>query len=175
MPSKGQCNAARSTVDVEHHAARYFYDQVLIDRPTDLSFPVETDSDMRSVRSLIVASGEQRIIAAVAGLTQRNKSNVPAIVVTLGGLAQQHATRMARLAVGIYDNSFIGMSYVAQAREAFVHLAEENGSEAAAAPSHLPRRGDVERYLIAWMLRSSVLLRAARAKQGNVPGHCFFS
>jgi hypothetical protein len=30
MPSKGQCNAARSTVDVEHHAAHYFYDQVLI-------------------------------------------------------------------------------------------------------------------------------------------------
>ncbi len=67
-----------------------------------------------------------------------------AIVVTLGGLAQQHATRMARLAIGIYDNSFIGMSYVAQAREAFVHLAEETGSEGAV-PSHPPRRVDVEK------------------------------
>jgi hypothetical protein len=45
MPSKGQCNAARSTVDVEHHPAHYFYYQVLIVQPTDFSSAVETDSD----------------------------------------------------------------------------------------------------------------------------------
>jgi hypothetical protein len=94
-----------------------------------------------------------------------------AIVVTLGGLAQQHATRMARLGVGIYDNSFIGMSYVSQAREAFVHLAEENVSEGAA-PSHPRGRAKVERVLD----RLDVAVdRAARQRQDDVPGHCWFS
>jgi hypothetical protein len=41
--TKGQCNAARSTVDVEPFAARYFYDQVLINQPMDLSFGGDTD------------------------------------------------------------------------------------------------------------------------------------
>ena len=84
-------------------------------------------------------SVRQQILVACLGFV--------AIVVTLGGLAQQHATRMAALAVGIYDNSFIGMSYVAQVREAFVHLAEESPSEGAPS-SHPPRRVDVERVVV---------------------------
>jgi hypothetical protein len=52
--------------DVNHHAAHYFYDQVLINQPTDLNFAVETDSDWCGMgdRSVVVVSGEQQIKAA---------------------------------------------------------------------------------------------------------------
>jgi hypothetical protein len=115
--------------------------------------------------AVCVMSVRQQILVACLGFV--------AIVVTLGGLAQQHATRMARLAVGIYDNSFIGMSYVAQAREAFVHLAEEVSE--GAAPSHPPGRAKLREYLITWMLRWSGLLRTARERQDDTPGNCWFN
>jgi methyl-accepting chemotaxis protein len=46
-----------------------------------------------------------------------------AIIATLGGLAQQQAAQMGRLAIGIYDHAFMGMSYVDQAQQEFLRLA----------------------------------------------------
>jgi methyl-accepting chemotaxis protein len=45
-----------------------------------------------------------------------------AIIAMVGGLAQQQAARMGHLAVGIYDHSFMGMSYVNQTQEEFLRL-----------------------------------------------------
>ncbi len=45
-----------------------------------------------------------------------------AIIAGVGGLAQQQSNRMGRLAVGIYDHAFMGMSYVDQAQEEFLRL-----------------------------------------------------
>jgi methyl-accepting chemotaxis protein len=45
-----------------------------------------------------------------------------AIIAVVGGLAQQQAGRMGRMAIGIYDHAFMGMSYVDQAQEAFLQL-----------------------------------------------------
>jgi methyl-accepting chemotaxis protein len=49
-----------------------------------------------------------------------------AIVAALGGLAQQQASQMGRLAVGIYDHAFMGMSYVDQAQEEFLRFASRH-------------------------------------------------
>jgi hypothetical protein len=68
MPSKGQHNATRSTVDVEHHAARYSYDQVLIVQLTDWSFAGETDSG--SVRSRAISDCGERRTAHHSGSRQ---------------------------------------------------------------------------------------------------------
>jgi methyl-accepting chemotaxis protein len=46
-----------------------------------------------------------------------------AIIAALGGLAQQQAAQMGRLAISIYDHAFMGMSYVDQAQEEFLRLA----------------------------------------------------
>ena len=45
-----------------------------------------------------------------------------AIIAMVGGLAQQQAAQMGRLAIGIYDHAFMGMSYVDQAQEEFLRL-----------------------------------------------------
>ena len=45
------------------------------------------------------------------------------IIGAVGGLAQQQAAQMGRLAIGIYDHAFMGMSYVDQAQEEFLRLA----------------------------------------------------
>jgi methyl-accepting chemotaxis protein len=45
-----------------------------------------------------------------------------AIICMVGGLAQQQAGEMGRLAIGIYDHAFMGMSYVDQAQNAFLRL-----------------------------------------------------
>jgi hypothetical protein len=58
--------------DVNHHAAHYFYDQVLINQPTDLNFAVETDSDWCGMgdRSVVVVSGEQQSNQPTAASTR---------------------------------------------------------------------------------------------------------
>ncbi|MDB5402558.1 MAG: domain S-box-containing protein/diguanylate cyclase protein [Rhodopila sp.] len=45
------------------------------------------------------------------------------IIAVLGGLAHQQGAQMGRLAVGIYDHAFIGMSYVDQTQEEFLRIA----------------------------------------------------
>jgi methyl-accepting chemotaxis protein len=44
------------------------------------------------------------------------------IIAALGGLAQQQASQMGRLAISIYDHSFMGMSYVDQTEEEFLRF-----------------------------------------------------
>jgi len=56
-----------------------------------------------------------RILAACLGFV--------AIIAAVGGLAQQQAAQMGRLAVSIYDHAFMGMSYVDQAQEEFLRFA----------------------------------------------------
>ncbi len=46
-----------------------------------------------------------------------------AIIAALGGLAQQQAAQMGRLAISIYDHAFMGMSFVDQTQEEFLRLA----------------------------------------------------
>jgi methyl-accepting chemotaxis protein len=53
------------------------------------------------------------------------------IIAALGGLAQQQAAQMGRLAVGIYDHAFMGMSYVDQTQREFLRLAAEHGAPGA--------------------------------------------
>ncbi len=56
------------------------------------------------------------------------------IIAMVGGLAQQQAAQMGRLAISIYDHSFMGMSYVNQAQEEFLRLeAAEHDSTASLA------------------------------------------
>ena len=45
-----------------------------------------------------------------------------AIIAALGGLAQQQASQMGRLAISIYDHAFMGMSYVDQTQEEFLRF-----------------------------------------------------
>ena len=44
------------------------------------------------------------------------------IIAALGGLAQQQASQMGRLAISIYDHAFMGMSYVDQTQEEFLRF-----------------------------------------------------
>ncbi len=54
------------------------------------------------------------------------------IIAIVGGLAQQLAAQMGRLAIGIYDHAFMGMSYVDQAQEEFLRFAAAHrGGDAA--------------------------------------------
>jgi diguanylate cyclase (GGDEF)-like protein/PAS domain S-box-containing protein len=46
------------------------------------------------------------------------------IILALGGLVHRQSAQMGQLAMRIYDHSFIGMSYVAQAQEEFSHIAD---------------------------------------------------
>ena len=55
-----------------------------------------------------------KILAACLGFV--------AIIATVGGLAQQQAAQMGRLAISIYDHAFMGVSYVDQAQGAFLRL-----------------------------------------------------
>jgi methyl-accepting chemotaxis protein len=57
-----------------------------------------------------------KILAACLGFV--------AIIAMVGGLAQQQAWRMGRLAIGIYDHAFMGMSYVDQAQVEFLRFEE---------------------------------------------------
>jgi diguanylate cyclase (GGDEF)-like protein/PAS domain S-box-containing protein len=56
-----------------------------------------------------------KILAACLGFV--------AIIATLGGLAWQQGMQMGRIAVGLYDHTFIGMSFVDQTQEEFLRLA----------------------------------------------------
>jgi methyl-accepting chemotaxis protein len=61
-----------------------------------------------------------------------------AIIAGVGGMAQQQAARMGRLAIGIYDHAFMGMSYVDQAQEEFLRLqssVRDDGASLAANPA----------------------------------------
>jgi methyl-accepting chemotaxis protein len=60
-------------------------------------------------------SVQRKILAACAGFV--------AIIVLLGVLTQRQSGQMGRLAVGIYDHAFLGMSYVDQAQAEFLRLA----------------------------------------------------
>jgi methyl-accepting chemotaxis protein len=60
-------------------------------------------------------SVQLKILAACLGFV--------AIIAALGWLAQQQAAQMGRLAIGIYDHAFMGMSYVDQTQEEFLRLA----------------------------------------------------
>jgi methyl-accepting chemotaxis protein len=55
-----------------------------------------------------------KILAACLGFV--------AIIALLGVLAQQQAAQMGRLAIGIFDHAFMGMSYVNQAQNEFLRL-----------------------------------------------------
>ena len=55
-----------------------------------------------------------------------------AMIATVGGLAQQQAAQMGRLAIGIYDHAFMGMSYVDQAEQAFLRLEADHRQSGAA-------------------------------------------
>jgi methyl-accepting chemotaxis protein len=68
-------------------------------------------------------SVQQKILAACLGFV--------AIIAALGGLAQQQAAQMGRLAVGIYDHAFMGMSYVDQTEQEFLRLAAAHGAPGA--------------------------------------------
>lgn len=63
-----------------------------------------------------------------------------AIIAALGGLAQRQDAQMGRLAVGIYDRAFMGMSYVDQAEMEFLRLAS---GRAALAPASTQRLLDL--------------------------------
>ena len=59
-------------------------------------------------------SVQLKILAACLGFV--------AIIATVGGLAQRQAAEMGRLAIAIYDNAFMGMSYVDQAQADFLRF-----------------------------------------------------
>jgi methyl-accepting chemotaxis protein len=65
-------------------------------------------------------SVQLKILAACLGFV--------AIIATVGGLAQQQAAEMGRLAIAIYDHAFMGMSYVDQAQDDFLRFAAQQGS-----------------------------------------------
>ena len=60
-----------------------------------------------------------------------------AIVAAVGGLAQRQSAEMGRLAIGIYDRAFMGMSYVDQAEEAFLHLEAAANTSGSVDPARL--------------------------------------
>lgn len=55
-----------------------------------------------------------------------------AIIAILGGLGWQQVAQMGRLAVGIYDHAFMGMSYVDQTQEEFLRMEAAHGNQGAA-------------------------------------------
>ncbi len=65
-------------------------------------------------------SVQQKILAACLGFV--------AIIALLGGLAQQQAAQMGKLAVDIYDHAFNGMAYVDQTQEEFLRFAANHQS-----------------------------------------------
>jgi methyl-accepting chemotaxis protein len=64
-----------------------------------------------------------------------------AIIAALGGLAQQQAAQMGRLAIGIYDHAFMGMSYVDQTQEEFLRLAASHRTADATLDDNAGRAG----------------------------------
>ena len=68
------------------------------------------------------------------------------IVAVVGGLAQRQDARMGRLAVGIYDHTFMGVLYVDQAQEEFLRLTAAHQTTGATFDSPAGRAG-VERVL----------------------------
>jgi methyl-accepting chemotaxis protein len=83
-------------------------------------------------------SVQLKILAACLGFV--------VIIAALGGLAQQQAGQMGRLAVGIYDHAFMGMSYVDQAQEEFLRLAARHHA-ADATLADAAGRADVQKVL----------------------------
>ncbi len=78
-------------------------------------------------------SVRMKILAACLGFV--------AIIGLLGVLAQQQAGQMGRLAIGIFDHAFMGMSYVNQAQNEFLRLknSQEAAGEAAGATGDLQK------------------------------------
>jgi methyl-accepting chemotaxis protein len=74
-------------------------------------------------------SVRMKILAACLGFV--------AIIALLGVLAQQQAAQMGRLAIGIFDHAFMGMSYVNQAQNEFLRL--KNSQQAAGGTGDLQK------------------------------------
>ena len=80
-------------------------------------------------------SVRMKILAACLGFV--------AIIALLGVLAQQQAAQMGRLAIGIFDHAFMGMSYVNQAQNEFLRL--KNSQQAAGGT--VGATGDLQKVL----------------------------
>ena len=80
-------------------------------------------------------SVRMKILAACLGFV--------AIIALLGVLAQQQASQMGRLAIGIFDHAFMGMSYVNQAQNEFLRL--KNSQQAAGGT--VGATGDLQKVL----------------------------
>jgi methyl-accepting chemotaxis protein len=80
-------------------------------------------------------SVRMKILAACLGFV--------AIITLLGVLAQQQASQMGRLAIGIFDHAFMGMSYVNQAQNEFLRL--KNSQQAAG--DTVGATGDLQKVL----------------------------
>ena len=80
-------------------------------------------------------SVRMKILAACLGFV--------AIIALLGVLAQQQAAQMGRLAIGIFDHAFMGMSYVNQAQNEFLRL--KNSQQAAG--ETVGATGDLQKVL----------------------------
>jgi len=102
-------------------------------------------------------SVQLKILAACLGFV--------AIIAALGGLAQQQVAQMGRLAIGIYDHAFMGMSYVSQAQEEFLRLAAAHrGADATLADKS--GRADLQKVL----LRVDVALERAATERTRDAG-----
>ncbi len=82
------------------------------------------------------------------------------IIGMLGGLAHQQGAQMGRLAVGIYDHAFLGVSYVDQTQEEFLRIA------AAHARADTVGRANIQRVLD----RLDVALERAASERTRVAG-----
>ncbi len=80
-------------------------------------------------------SVRMKILAACLGFV--------AIIALLGVLAQQQASQMGRLAIGIFDHAFMGMSYVNQAQNEFLRF--KNSQQAAGGT--VGATGDLQKVL----------------------------
>jgi methyl-accepting chemotaxis protein len=83
-------------------------------------------------------SVQAKIIAASLGFV--------AIIAVLGGLARHQVGEMGRLAMGIYDHAFMGMSYVDQTQEEFLRFSARHGHDGATLADG-PGRADLQRVV----------------------------
>jgi methyl-accepting chemotaxis protein len=100
-----------------------------------------------------------RILAACLGFV--------AIIAIVGGLAQRQAAQMGRLAVGIYDHAFMGMSYVEQTQEEFLRFAavhRESGATLADPAARAGLQKVLDRLDVALERAASDRTRAAGAQ-----------
>lgn len=88
-----------------------------------------------------------------------------AIIGVLGGLAQLQVARMGRLAVGIYDHAFMGMSYVDQTQEEFLRVVAHRRA-ADATLGDVAGRADLQKVLD----RLDVALERANSERTRAAG-----